>query len=139
MAKVSPSEFAEKWQRRLQSAAPDITRGINRVDVAPTEKAAQKKEKMLTNLTEAVNSGKWENGLRRVTLGDWKKAAIEKGVPRISQGVASAGGKMTEFASQLLPFQDSLKSQVDSMPDLTLEDNINRMNTWVRGMSKFKR
>lgn len=139
MAKVNPNEFAEKWQRRLQSAAPDITRGINRVDTAPTEKAAQKKDKMLTNLTAAVQSGKWESGLRRVSLGDWKKAAIEKGVPRISQGVAAAGGKMTDFANQLLPFQDSLKSQVDSMPDLTLEDNINRMNAWVRGMSKFKR
>ncbi len=139
MAKLTASEFAEKWQRRLSAAAPDIQKGINRVDVSPTEKAAAKQDKMLANITASVQSGKWAAGLRRVSISDWKRAAIEKGIPRISQGVSGAGPKVTDFASQLLPFQDSLKSQVDNMPDLTLEDSINRMSTWVRGMSKFRR
>ena len=139
MAKLTAQEFAEKWQRRLQAAAPDIQRGIQRVDVSPTEKAATKQDKMLANTTAAIQSGKWANGLRRVTLGDWKKAAVEKGIPRISQGVANAAPKVSDFASQLLPFQDSLKSQISGMPDLTIEDNINRMTTFIRGMSKFKR
>lgn len=139
MAKLTPQQFAEKWQRRLQSAAPDITNGINRVDSSPTEKAAGKKDKMLANVTAAVQNGKWEAGLRRVTLADWKKAAVEKGVPRIAQGAAGAAPKVTNFASQLLPFQDTLQAQVKGMPDLTLEDSINRMSTWVRGMAKFTR
>lgn len=139
MAKLSASEFAEKWARRLSAASPDITKGINRVDQAPTEKAAAKKDKMLQNLTAAVQGGKWESGLRRVTLADWKKAATEKGIPRIAQGVTGATPKVTEFATQLLSFQDGLQSQVKSLPDLTLEDSINRMTTWVRGMAKFKR
>ena len=139
MAKLTAQEFAEKWTRHMQSAAPDIQRGINRVDSSPTEAAASKKDKMLANVTQAVTSGKWEAGLRRVTLGDWKKAAIEKGIPRISQGVSNASPKVADFASQLLPFQDSLKSQISNMPDLTIEDNINRMTTFIRGMSKFKR
>lgn len=138
MAKLTPSEFAEKWQRRLSAAAPDITKGVNRVDVSPTEKAAAKADKMLANVTAAVQSGKWANGLRRVTISDWKAATINKGIPRLSQGVQGAAPKVSNFASQLLPFQDSLQSQINSMPDLTLEDSIARMNTWVRGMSKFK-
>lgn len=139
MAKLTAQEFAEKWSRRLSAATPDIERGIQRVDTSPTEKAARKKDKMLQNLTMAVQSGKWEQGLRRVTLGDWKTAAIQKGIPRINQGVQGAQPKVAQFASELLNFQDSLKGQIDSMPDLTIEDSINRMNTWVRGMSKFKR
>lgn len=139
MAKLTPQQFAEKWQRRLQSAAPDITNGINRVDSSPTEQAAAKKDKMLANVTASINNGKWEAGLRRVTLADWKKAAIEKGVPRIAQGASGAAPKVTNFASQLLPFQDTLQAQVKSLPDLTLEDSINRMNVWVRGMAKFQR
>jgi hypothetical protein len=139
MAKLTPQQFAEKWQRRLQSAAPDITNGINRVDSAPTEKAALKKDKMLANVTLSINNGKWEAGLHRVTLADWKKAAIEKGVPRIAQGATGATPKVTNFASQLLPFQDTLQAQVKALPDLTLEDSINRMNVWVRGMAKFSR
>lgn len=139
MAKLTPQQFTEKWQRRIQSATPDITNGINRVDTSPTQQAAAKKDKMLQNLTASVQNGKWEAGLNRVTLADWKSAAINKGVPRIAQGAAGAGAKLTNFASQLLPFQDSLASQVKSMPDLTLEDSINRMTTWVRGMAKFTR
>lgn len=139
MAKVTPQQFTEKWQRRLSGATTDIQNGINRVDTSPTEKAAAKQDKMLANVTAAVQSGKWANGLRRVTLNDWKTAAVNKGIPRISQGVQGAGGKVTAFASQLLPFQDSLKGKIDSMPDLTLDDSINRMTTWIRGMATFKR
>lgn len=139
MAKLTPQQFADKWSRRLQAASPDIQNGINRVDQSPTELAASKQDKMLQNVTAAIQSGKWANGLRRVTLGDWKSAAINKGIPRISQGVTGASAKVTSFATQLLSFQDSLQSKVQSMPDLTLEDSINRMTTWVRGMSTFKR
>lgn len=139
MAKLTAQEYAEKWSRRLQAAAPDIQRGISRVDTSPTEAAAAKKDKMLANVTAAVQNGKWEAGLRRVTLSDWKKAATEKGIPRISQGVAGASPKVADFASKLLPFQDSLKQQISNMPDLTIEDNINRMVAFARGMSKFTR
>jgi molecular chaperone GrpE (heat shock protein) len=139
MARVNPQEFAEKWSRRLSQAAADIQRGVQRVDQAPTEAAAAAKQKMLTGITDAINSGKWESGLRRVGLADWKKAMTEKGIPRISQGVQAATPKMAEFASQLLPYQDNLRAQIASMPDLTLEDNIARMTAWARGMAKFKR
>lgn len=139
MAKLTAQQFADKWARRLQAASPDIQSGINRVDVSPTEKAASKQDKMLQNVTASIQSGKWAEGLRRVTLSDWKNAAINKGIPRISQGVTGAGPKVQQFAQQLLTFQDGLQSKITSMPDLTLEDSINRMTTWVRGMSTFKR
>lgn len=139
MARLTPQEFTEKWQRRLTAAAPDIQKGINRVDQSPTEKAATKQDKYLANVTAAAQSGKWAAGLRRVTLSDWKSAATNKGIPRISQGVQGAGAKVTDFASQLLPYQDGLKAKVDNMPDLTLEDSINRMVTFTRGMAQFKR
>lgn len=139
MAKLSPQEFAEKWARRLSAAAPDIQKGVQRVDQSPTEKAAGKKDKMLQNLTQAVQSGKWEAGLRRVSLNDWKAALINKGIPRITQGVQGAQSDVADFAGQLLSYQDQIKSEIERMPDLTLEDSINRMTTWVRKMSQFKR
>lgn len=139
MAKLTPQEFAEKWARRLSAAAPDIQKGVQRVDQSPTEKAAGKKDKMLQNLTQAVQSGKWEAGLRRVSLNDWKTALINKGIPRITQGVQGAQSDVADFAGQLLSYQDQIKSEIERMPDLTLEDSINRMTAWVRKMSQFKR
>lgn len=139
MAKLSPSEFAEKWARRLSAAAPDIQKGVQRVDVSPTEKAASKKDKMLRNLTDAVQSGKWEAGLRKVSLNDWKNALITKGIPRITQGVQGAQSDVADFATQLLAYQDQIKGEIERMPDLTIEDSIQRMTAWVRRMAQFKR
>lgn len=139
MARASASEVAEKWANRLSGATAEITKGVNAVTESPTAKAAAKQQKMLQNLTQAVNSGKWASRLQSVTLADWKKATIEKGVNRIPGGAQAAKGKMQAFMSQLLPYQESLQSQIENMPDLTLEDSIARMTAWVRGMSQFER
>lgn len=138
MAKLTPNELAAKWASRLGSSTQEIQNGINRITVSPTALAAAKQQKMLQNLTAAVNSGKWANNLKAVTLEAWKKAAIEKGIPRIAQGAQAAQPKMADFAGKLLPFQDALKQRLDAMPDLTLADSINRVSFWITEMSKFK-
>lgn len=137
--KVTPEQYAEKQARNLKAATPDIRRGVERVTVSPTAKAAEAQDKMLARLTEAVQSGKWAAGLRRVSLEDWKGKMLEKGVPRIAAGIDAAYDKVVAFASDLLPFQATLQGKIEGMSDLTLEDNIERAAEWMRGMAKFKR
>lgn len=139
MARLTPQEFQEKHARRLKASTEDIRRGIDRVTESPTEKAAAKQDKMLTNLTAAVTSGKWAAGLKRVSLDDWKKAARDIGVNRIAAGIDGAKEKVISFAEQLLPYIDRQRDKIKTMPDVTLDDNINRMTTFIRGMSEFKR
>lgn len=139
MAKLTAKEFQEKHARRLKQSTEDIRTGIERVTEAPTLKAAAKKQKMKTNLNAAIDSGKWERGLKRVTLEDWKKKAIEKGIGRIPAGIDEAAPKVVAFAEQLLPFQDKIQADIKKMPDVTLEDGIARMTKQVREMSKFQR
>ena len=137
--KVTASEYAEKQARRLKASTEDIRRGVERVATSPTAKAAAKKDKMLTNLTAAVQSGKWEAGLNRVSLEDWKRQTLDKGIGRIAAGIDGARGKIEEFGAKLLAYEDRVMGEVDKMPDLTLEDSISRMTKWTREMSKFKR
>ena len=139
MAKLTALEFQDKHARRLKGAVEDVRRGIDRVTESPTDKAAAKQDKMLTNLTAAVNSGKWSAGLKRVSLDDWKKKARDVGVNRIAAGIDAAKDKVVDFATQLLPYIDRAQSEIASMPDVTLDDNINRMNTFIRRMANFKR
>ena len=139
MVKVTPDEYAEKWARRLKGARVDIERGIERVDKAPTEKAVEKKEKFVQRLTEAINEGKWEAGLKRVGLDDWKKAMKEKALARLSSGVDASVDKMEAVGKELLPYIESLQKEIKSMPDLTLDDAIERAKAWIQGMAKFKR
>lgn len=139
MAKLTSAEFQDKHARRLKAAVEDVRKGIDKVTESPTEKAAAKQDKMLTNLTAAVQAGKWAQGLKRVSLDDWKKKARDVGVNRIAAGIDAAKDKVIAFADQLLPYIDRQKAAIASMPDVTLDDNINRMNTFIRGMANFKR
>lgn len=139
MAKLTASEFQEKHARRLKASVEDVRKGIDRVTENPCEKAAAKSEKMLANLTRAVNEGKYAAGLKRVTLEEWKRKARDIGVNRIAAGIDGAKEKVVAFAEELLPHIDRQKAKIAAMPDVTLDDNINRMTSFVRGMSEFKR
>jgi len=136
---MTAEEYAEKQARRLKGATEDIRRGVMAVTEAPTAKAAAKADKMLANLTQAVQSGKWARRLKAVGLEDWRTKTLEKGLNRIAQGIDSAHAKQVEFASQLLPFEATLQAKVEAMPDATLEDSISKMVEWCRGMSKFEK
>ena len=139
MAKLTAAEFQEKHARRLKAAVEDVRKGIDRVTESPTEKAAAKQDKMLTNLTASVNSGKWAAGLKRVSLEDWKRQTRDVGVNRIAAGIDAAKSKVIAFAEELLPHIDRGRDKIKAMPDVTLDDNINRMVAFTRHMSELKR
>jgi hypothetical protein len=138
MAKLTPQQFQEKQARNLKASVEDIKIGVNRVTVAPGESAVAAKPKLVQNWNESINNGKWETNTLSVGLPAWKEKTLNKGIPRIAAGIDGAKDKVTAFASQLLPFQDSLVREVSAMPDLSLEDSIARSAAMIRGMSKFR-
>jgi len=139
MPKVTPEESAKKLIQRAKAAAPFIAAQVAKVTVSPTEKAAEKIDKMQANFLKAVSDGKVERGLRRVSLTDWQKAMIEKGVPRIAQGLDAAEGKIIEFNREFYPFLERVQAELDAMPDTTLQDGIAKMVHNVTRIAEFKR
>lgn len=138
MSRMTGQEAADKWQARLAGSTAEITRGINRVTEAPGMKAAQKQDKMLRGITEAVQSGKWARNVSAVSLADWKKAALEKGVSRISAGATAAVPKMASTLTKIFAHQDTIQNELANMPDITLEENLARMVHQARRMADFK-
>ncbi len=138
MARKSPQASGEKWVRNTKGATQDMRDGIDRVTEAPGAKAAAKQEKMRQGILDAIDSGKWAERVASVPLNEWKDAMLTKGVPRVSAGVEAAAGKVAQFHQQLSDHQDRIDTTLKGMPDLTLEDGINRMVAQVRGMSDFK-
>lgn len=136
---ITGEEFAEKHARRLKGSIEDIRSGVSKVTESPTAKAAKKQDKMLAGVQAAVTSGKWAQRLNAVSLDEWKQKTLDKGLGRIASGIDGAHDKVVAFANQLLPFESGLKDQISKMPDLTLEDSVNRATAWIRGMSKFTR
>ena len=139
MPKLTPQEATAKHARNLKNSIQDITTGVNRVSVAPGAQAAAKSEKMLQNLTKSVQSGKWGRRVAAVPLAEWQNAMNTKGVQRVASGIDAAKEKVESFYAELFPYQAGLESKIKALPDLTLEDSLNRMTTWVRGMAGFQR
>jgi len=138
MAKnLSPEEFADKQARNLVNSLEDVKRGISNVSTAPTQKAAANSDKYLQGVQRGVD--KWKRGLNRVSLEEWKDKALTKGVARIPDGISAARNKVVQFAQEFLPFQATITEKVRKMPNVTLEDGIQRAIAQMRETAKFVR
>lgn len=136
--RTTPQQYADKWGRRLNASQTDITNGVNAVQTAPGQAAAAAADRMLANLTAAVQSGFWAQRVGSVTLADWKTAMTTKGIPRIAAGVAQAQKTKLAVWTALLNAVQSAVNQVDSLPKGTLQDSINRATAFMTAMSQSK-
>lgn len=137
MAVMNGADFAAKWASRLSSATNEISRGVDAVTVAPSVSAVAKKAKLVAKWNEAINNGKWEKNLSKVTLEDWKTAMKNKGINRIGQGATEAASKMAAFGEKLLAYQNAGLPAISRMPDNTVADGIARASAWITYMSKM--
>jgi len=139
MVKITPDEYVEKHNRRLKAALEDMRAGVEKVAESPGKLAAQKEQKFKARLIESIDKGIWKSRVQAVSLEEWKRKMTEVGVPRVSGGIDAAREKVRDFASQLLPAVAAAQEKVKGLPDLTLEDSLNRMTTFIREMAKFKK
>jgi len=137
MPKLSPNEGAKKWSGRLGAATADVVAGIERVTESPMVKSAAAEDKWFAKIQAAHTSGKRKRALLGVSLDEWKKKAIEIGVPRIATGAAAAVPKMEKFYDKLFAFEQILQAKINKMPNVTLQDSAARANAWLFGMAEF--
>jgi hypothetical protein len=111
--------------------------GVEKVTEAPGIAAAAASDKFRLHILEAIESGRWAGEVSRVTLADWKKAMLEKGIPRIRAGTAGAVPEMEEFGKALFTHIETGQRLLEDKPSVTLDDNIDRMTVFIRHMSTF--
>lgn len=138
MARLTAAEAAEKWGRRLKGSTEDIRRGVQRVTEAPGVAAARNQDAMIQNLVASVQDGTWAARVSGVSLEDWKARTIDKGINRIAAGVDAAQTKQVQVMEQVLAAVDATTAEISRMPNVTLEDRINRMTAYARGMAGRK-
>jgi hypothetical protein len=138
MARGTAAEASEKWGRRLKGATADITKGIDRVTQAPGIAAAKQANVFAQKVAASVADGTWQKAVAGVSVEDWKKAAKEKGVARISAGVDGAATSHVAVMEKILQAVDASVAAVNQTPRGDLETNINRSATFQREMAKRK-
>lgn len=133
---ITAQQFTKNWQGGMTQSVPKIQEGVRRVTDNPMAKAAAASDKYLNGVQQAVASGKFSSSLLAVDFNTWKTNTIDKVGSRLSGGVNAATSKMEKFGAWLLPTVNAGMQKVSSMPNMTLEDNINRMVTMVRHMAE---
>jgi len=128
---------AARWSQQTQAATTRYTDGVQSTQKDQAGLAIQAGPKYLANVQAAFNSGKWANGLRRVGTQGWKAATIAKAA-NFATGVGASEGKVAAAFTPLLAYEATLQSQVQSMPNLTLQDSINRATAWINGMARYQ-
>ena len=134
---LNSQQVADKWKKNANNAVSDYKAGILAVTESPMDKAANAGEKMKQNLIKSIDDGSWAAGLRSVSLDEWKKKTSEEGANRFATGVNAAAPKMKQFMDFFLPEIARVKNEVDKMPSLSLQDNINRMVYQVTETAKL--
>jgi ElaB/YqjD/DUF883 family membrane-anchored ribosome-binding protein len=131
---LSAAQISDKWGKRMKSSITDIQAGIDTVTESPTEKAAAKQDKMKQNLNAAIDNGRWASGLRSVSLSDWKTKTKQKVGERMSSGVDAGMPKRQKFDQYLVSTLNGVMPEINSMPDMTLEDSVNRVRKLMTHM-----
>lgn len=128
-----------KWVRNTQGAAESMKAGVMAVTESPTAKAAQQADRYVAGVQAAVASGKWQKGLNDCTLQSWQQSMIQKGIPRMTQGIASAQPKVQSFMQQFLPFVQQAASEVKAMPKGGVENGVARASAMIRKLAQFRK
>lgn len=128
--------ITEKWKSRTSGATQQVIEGVQRVQTAPGQLAAQQKQVWLSRVQEKAD--KWENNVKRVSLAEWQQATVN-GAQRIAAGVNAKAHKMQGFLEEFIPHVERVQARVQAMPRGSLEQNLNRMMENARGLAQFKR
>lgn len=137
MAKMTPAALAQKWASKLGASTESYKAGVQAVQTNPAQKAIEAKDRWIASLNEAAMDGRYEAGLSKVTLGDWKTAAIEKGAAALQAGARLGAAKVEKHEREFGPVRDSI---VQSLPARgTTDQNDQRMLEFVRQMRSTKK
>jgi hypothetical protein len=135
---MTASDMTEKWLRNAKAGVQDAIAGVQRVTENPATKAIAKKDKMKQNWIKSMDDGTWEKSMGKVKLPDWQEKTAKKMQERMGAGIEAAESKRAEFDKWAVPVINEGMKIVADMPDMTLDDNINRSAAMIRHMAKNK-
>lgn len=136
----NPQTVASKWVRGMQNAGQSVKDGVTSVTVAPGQKAAAQAELYRRKVNEAVDSGRFARATAAVSLADWQRAMIDKGLAAMTGRAAQSESKVAKFLAFWLPKTEEAKAAVASMPKGGPEEAKARMlrNFEILSAAKYK-
>jgi hypothetical protein len=139
MPRLSPEEGAAKYVRKATAASSDYSSGIDRVTRAPAQAAIAARARWEAKMNDAATREKWARNTGATTLEEWRSAAKGKGASNYSGGVQAAEGKVAARNRELYSHIAAGEARVNAMPNVTLQDGINRATAMIQHMANYRR
>lgn len=133
---VDAQTATDRWVGSAGMAQQRYTEGVQATNVDPTARAVQQQGKLLTNFQQSVTSGRWARALQRVGAAGWKSATVAK-AGNFSTGLQAGRQKYLDAIGPVLQIEAQLQQQIDSMPNTTIQDAINRSAAWQMGLHQW--
>lgn len=132
---LTAAQVTDKWLASMSRASDNYKAGVQSVSESPTQKAAAAADRYVAGVARAVETGKFQNSLQRITLPQWQQAAIVKGAPRLGPGASASKEKMQSAMTKLLPYIAQGVSQLPPRGDLN--QNIARATQMMMHMANY--
>ena len=134
------ADLAQTVQRWRDSAAQGQSRyqeGVQATQVDVVGRAVAAQPKMLANVTQAITSGRWARRLQEVGTQGWKAKTLAK-VGNYSTGIAAGADEYQRAMQTWLPIIQSAAASVQSMPNASFQDSLNRMTAYATALHNAK-
>jgi hypothetical protein len=131
------AQTVDRWANSGAAGQTRYTEGVQGTQVDVVGRAIQAQPKLLQNFQQAVTSGRWARGLSEVGTGGWKQKTLAKAA-NWSQGMADSRDDYQRAMSTWLPIIQSAAASVQSMPNTSFQDSLNRMTAYATALHNAK-
>lgn len=137
MPRKSSANIANNWLAGVQRSGDKVSQGVDAVQTAPGELAAQAEDRWAEGVRKAKESGKFRANAASVSLGTWKDKMKKKGIPRMSDGASQAKSLVQAFHDQHQPVAEASADAAASERANGVDGRTRMLNNYDR-MAAFK-
>jgi hypothetical protein len=131
----SAQQAAQAWEQSAGRAATNYSEGINNFSGDWAGRTVGQQAVMLNNLTQAINSGRWAQGVNQVGTQGWKSRTQAK-ISNYSTGFTAGAARQAAAIGKILQAEANI---VGSLPPRgTYEQNKARATAVMDGLHALK-
>jgi hypothetical protein len=127
----------QRWRDSASAGQQRYTEGVQATQVDVVGRAIAAQPKMLAGVQQAITSGRWARRLQERGTAGWKAATVAKAA-NYATGIAAGADDYQRAMQEWLPIIQSAASSVQSMPNTSFQDSLNRMTAYATALHNAK-
>lgn len=135
MARKTPEQIAEKFQRGVAGASQDYANGVQNPSRSWAQATQAGAARWRNAIQEAIAQNKFQRGVQAAGDAKWQQNALSVGAQRYSGAAATAAAAYAQKAGQIMSAAAAAQTAVQSMPNETQEQRLARAVAAMRAIS----